>query len=112
MFRKHKERRKVQEIVARYPLYPFEDLTNPEARRQAVDYLGSRVLKHVQGESEYVVRGMSMPDRRHTFPDQRLWQRLRETDAPNEQDERMRSLLLNISHTAIESALASEEPHL
>lgn len=112
MFRKHKERRRVQEIVARYPLYPFEDLTNPEVRRQAVDYLGSRVLKHVQGESEYVVRGMNMPDRRHTFPDQRLWQRLRETDAPNEHDEHMSALLLNFSHTAIESTLTCEEPYL
>ncbi len=52
MFRKRNERRRMREIAAKYPLYPFEDLADHETRQQAVEYLRTRPLDPVPGESE------------------------------------------------------------
>jgi hypothetical protein len=77
-----KARREAAAIAEAFPLHPFQDLDNPEVHRQASAYMRMRHkevndMPAVPGESEYVVRSRKIPDRRLTFPDMRLWQRLR-----------------------------------
>lgn len=52
--------------------------TDPSKLLEAVKYLEQkeRSLRPLRGESEYIVRGAQVPDRRLTFPDQALARRV------------------------------------
>ncbi len=76
MFRERKVEKKMTGIREQFPHYPFANLEELDVRIEARDYLRTRPIERIDGESEYVTRSTGLPDRRLTFSDQQLWKRL------------------------------------
>jgi hypothetical protein len=77
MFEARRHEKAVEAVRSKYPDYPFDNLDDPDIRREARRYLREVPRMHPEGLSEIVIVSHKLPDRRLGFPDQHLQMRLR-----------------------------------